>query len=369
MGNDHNSGGGGGSNASISLGGKGGQNNEPATFGCKGYHPGSGGKNGSLDSLRIYLGGGGGAGHGNNDLGTDGGNGGGIIILEAGNISANNFKIVSNGERALDGGGDGAGGGGGAGTLVMKIDLVNDFLNLEAKGGNGGSIDNQGAQRCHGPGGGGGGGQLFANPGLPYGLDSSGGLAGLSSNSGSCADSNNGAENGTQGSFEALFEIPQSTSQNGALTITNQPEAQNVCAGNQAFFNLVVNGTPSSYQWQVDDGSGFQNISDGAIYSGTMTDSLTVLNPTVLMSGWVFQCTLSNSCGQIVSDPAVLIVTENAMIFNQPESVTICEGDNAEFTLIASGSNIQFQWQVDGGEWFSEHNGWSGFIQVPSAIH
>ena len=161
-GNDHNSGGGGG--AHLAQGGAGGKNEEPSTFGCKGNHPGLGGK--PIDVLpgeRVFMGGGGGAGHSNNNVGTDGGRGGGIILITADRI-ANNLGQVS--FLSLQGAspeltkGDGAGGGGAGGTLLIEantIDIQGEMI-IDAQGGDGGRIDNQSQARCHGPGGGGSGG-------------------------------------------------------------------------------------------------------------------------------------------------------------------------------------------------------------------
>ncbi len=353
-GNDHNAGGGGGSNASP--GGKGGINDEPSLFGCKGNHPGLGGTLILDDFERIFFGGGGGAGHGNNDVGTNGGNGGGIVIIEAGSFTGNSFQIKANGLTPPDGGGDGAGGGGSGGTLVVNINTINDLMSFEVKGGNGGLIDNSGAERCHGPGGGGSGGRLLINQGLgAWNVIFDGGEAGLSINSGSCPVSSNGALAGADGNYFLFYELVESDiEQEGPLNIINQTLSQEVCAGEQALFIVSINGNPTNYQWQVDEGNGFQDITDGVVYSGTMTDSLTILNPGTQMSGWIFQCIISNACDEIISEAATLEVTETASITDQPESVTVCEGGSAEFSVTVSGSNILYQWQADDGSGFQD---------------
>ena len=51
------------------------------------------------------------------------------------------------------------------------------------------------------------------------------------------------------------------------------------------------------------------------------------------MSGLVFQCLIFTDCGDLVSDPATLIIIQNAIINNQPESITVCEGINADFLV------------------------------------
>ena len=102
-GNGHNSGGGGGGN--FGIGGFGGY--QLLTCGNAPFdNRGVGGI--SLNYLntvnKIFLGGGGGSGHVDNANGIDmkGGNGGGIIIISAGNLITNGYKILNNGELFIE---------------------------------------------------------------------------------------------------------------------------------------------------------------------------------------------------------------------------------------------------------------------------
>ena len=353
-GNDHNAGGGGGSN--ISFGGQGGDNNEPSFFGCKGLHPGLGGKNVGVDSSRIFLGGGGGAGHGNNDVGTNGGNGGGIVIVETDNIMANGFKIISNGDSGTDTSGDGAGGGGSGGTVVLQANAILDDLVIDAIGGNGGSIDNEGLDRCFGPGGGGGGGRLLVSTWLTsWTLNNNGGTAGLSTNSSSCGASNNNAENGSSGISLGQFGIPESYVENGLVAIENQPVSKTVCVGADTSFTVNVLGSNIQYQWQFDNGNGiFQNVDDGGFFSGAMTDSLIILNPNSVLEGWLFQCLITTDCATLTSDTASLEILSIDFVTVNPASLFICEDSTASIKANAFGTytQISYQWQVDEGSGF-----------------
>jgi PKD repeat protein len=246
--NDHNSGGGGGAN--VTFGGKGGDNEEPSTFGCKGYNPGRGGK-GIIDpENRLFLGGGGGAGHENNELGTDGGNGGGIVILITNEFYPQGNSIQAHGITPEDGGGDGAGGGGGGGTILLDVQTIGSMVSLSSKGGNGGLINNNNADRSHGPGGGGSGGRIITNlvAGDPFIVELDGGEAGMSINSACCSDSNNGGQNGEDGELEAL----------GTIVVANEdfllPLADFTFLANGGlvdFTNLSMNA--NDYQWDFGD--------------------------------------------------------------------------------------------------------------------
>lgn len=197
-GNNHNNGGGGGSN--IAAAGKGGDN--LSTVGCAGQQAGIGGYALSSNSgAKIFCGGGGGAGHANNTMTSAGGGyGGGIVFIQAQTLESNGFTISANGASGGNTLGDGASGGGGGGTIIVSVANYTDAVSIEAKGGNGGQVDDEFISgRCYGEGGGGGGGIVYFSGLQPSGIvDVTGGAKGLKLNS-TCASSTgmNGATGST----------------------------------------------------------------------------------------------------------------------------------------------------------------------------
>jgi hypothetical protein len=171
--NKHNTGGGGGSN--YTAGGKGG--NELA--GCSVLMNGGLGGN-ALSSYysasdKLFAGGGGGCGDYNNNVGSDGENGGGIAIIMCSSITGNNFKIKANGNDVTvigSGIADGGGGGGAGGSIFLEATSITNAFSFEADGGQGG--DQNPGWGCVGPGGGGGTGTFLTNlaslPGVAYSL-------------------------------------------------------------------------------------------------------------------------------------------------------------------------------------------------------
>lgn len=65
-----------------------------------------------------------------------------------------------------------------------------------------------------------------------------------------------------------------------------------ICPGGTTVFDSKLNG--SSYQWQVNTGSGFVNISNNALYSGANTSMLTLTNAPTSMYGYVYRCIVNN---------------------------------------------------------------------------
>jgi hypothetical protein len=214
-GNNHNNGGGGGSNSSA--GGNGGGNSSAS--GCTTANPGRGGYALNNNSgAKLYMGGGGGAGHANSGLpSTGGGRGGGILFIQANTLYSNGFKILANGQ---DGGstlGDGASGGGGGGSVILNINSYADDLNIEVKGGNGGSEnDDATSGKCYGEGGGGGGGLIYFKGSIPAGINSvSGGAKGSKLNSLNCGTITAGTA-GSNGTTVTNYSFAESSTLSSA---------------------------------------------------------------------------------------------------------------------------------------------------------
>lgn len=210
-GNDINGGGAGGSN--CGEGGHGGDvqtsaSVPPFTFIAAG---GIGGQSLSYGSSinKIFLGGGGGSGHENDGVGTSGGNGGAIIIIQARNISGSGNSILSEGNDVPITTIDGQGGGGAGGTILFDLSGSISGCVISAHGGDGGT-DSYGGSACHGKGGGGGGGIIWSNVSLTGNSTLvTGGLAGVFTNSMSaCFGGSYGATDGFSGCILEDLGIP-----------------------------------------------------------------------------------------------------------------------------------------------------------------
>lgn len=327
-GNDHNSGGGGGAN--VSNGGVGGENDEPSTFGCQGNHPGLGGKAiGDIEN-RIFLGGGGGAGHDNNQAGTDGSNGGGIVIFIVEEFIPAGFSILANGISTQDGGGDGAGGGGAGGSIHLEVQSLNSSVHLEATGGNGGMINNGGADRCHGPGGGGSGGRIISNL-MPGGLFSTmveGGDAGISTNSSSCPNGTNGSANGESGIIEGI-DNNVFASQEFVLPEANFSFTNNMLQ--VAFTNISQNATTTI--WNFGDGNSSSLLNPIHTYSQTGTYNV--------------QLIVSNDCGVDTFNLSLYVEIVEASF--QIDEEGGCIPHTVNFQNSSLGTIDNFLWTFEGG--------------------
>ena len=125
-----------------------------------------------------------------------------------------------------------------------------------------------------------------------------------------------------------------------ALSITQQPQSQTVCAGTDAGFSVAAQGV-STYQWQIstDGGTTWSGI------NGATNTSYTVAAPGTAQSGNQYRCIVSGSCGTANTNAATLTVNPITAITQQPNAQIICAGTDVSFSVTATGAAITYQWQ------------------------
>lgn len=96
-------------------------------------------------------------------------------------------------------------------------------------------------------------------------------------------------------------------------SISTQPASITAVAGNKASFSVAASGTSLSYQWQVDTGSGFANITDAGVYSGSTTAALSLSSITIGMNNYKYRVIVNGSIAPAAtSNSATLTVTAPA---------------------------------------------------------
>ncbi len=66
-----------------------------------------------------------------------------------------------------------------------------------------------------------------------------------------------------------------------------------ICPGDNVNFDSKMTG--SSFQWQVDNGTGYSNVTNGGVYSGATTAILNLTNPPTSMYGYRFRCLVNGT--------------------------------------------------------------------------
>ena len=139
-----------------------------------------------------------------------------------------------------------------------------------------------------------------------------------------------------------------------AVEITEQPQDQNISAGEKVIFSVKASGEGLTYQWQYSkDGKSWHNSAlDGYDTAKQTVEAYTYRN------GQMYRCVITDSKGnQMITEKAVLTIgeTEKIQIITQPVDTTVSVGKDAVFTVQAQGSGLKYQWQYssNGTKWYN----------------
>lgn len=94
--------------------------------------------------------------------------------------------------------------------------------------------------------------------------------------------------------------------------VAEQPADLTECEG--AHINIPVNveGQNLSYQWQVNDGTGFADITDFERYKNTTTSTMHAHTLNNSQNGYQYRCVITNGDSEIISDAMTLSVRDTA---------------------------------------------------------
>ena len=138
-------------------------------------------------------------------------------------------------------------------------------------------------------------------------------------------------------------------------SITVQPSDVTVNAGSNTSFSVTATGIGLTYQWQVNTGSGWNDISDGGGYSGVPSVTLILTGVTAIMNGYQYRCIVTGTCGTVTSNAATLTVISPPDItcpgnISQTSDPALCSAAlNPGFPTLVSGTPpISYTWVMTG---------------------
>lgn len=124
--------------------------------------------------------------------------------------------------------------------------------------------------------------------------------------------------------------------------IHTEPSSITVESGTAVSFTVDATGVGSlSYQWWRDGAL----LVDSATITGATTDTLHLLTPLVADAG-TYDVLLTDDCGVVTSDPALLVVTCEAIAFGStPASIAALVGESVSIAVELSGTApLELQW-------------------------
>jgi gliding motility-associated-like protein len=124
----------------------------------------------------------------------------------------------------------------------------------------------------------------------------------------------------------------------GLPVIVTHPANSIVCAGANTGFSVTASSIGTlTYRWQVNDGSGFTDLTNSALYSNVNTAELTISAAPVLISNYQYRCVVSNASGSVNSNAGILTVNALPVVAAITGPATVCTGSSVSLTSTTTG--------------------------------
>ncbi len=127
---------------------------------------------------------------------------------------------------------------------------------------------------------------------------------------------------------------------------TAHPTDQNFCLNGTAGFTATATSA-ATYNWQVNTGTGWTDISNNAIYSGATTNSLSLTHIPAAYNNYEYRLKSVSSCGTpSYSNSASLTFYAPIVVSKQTTGLIACEDAYTSVYVNTSGPATSYQWQI-----------------------
>lgn len=128
-----------------------------------------------------------------------------------------------------------------------------------------------------------------------------------------------------------------------ATVINTHPQNETRCETDVVTFVVNATGTNLTYQWQKNG----VNLGNVGNVTGAFSASLNITNLTSADAD-NYTCIVSGDCNNLTSSPAILTINDLTAINTHPLDATLCEGSSTTLLVDAVGTNLLYQWKLDG---------------------
>ncbi len=135
-----------------------------------------------------------------------------------------------------------------------------------------------------------------------------------------------------------------------APIITANPLNRSICVGGSTTYSVSASNA-TTYQWQVDTGSGYVNIANGGTYSGALTATLTITGVTPGMTGNLYRCIVSGTESPDAASNGGMLTVSDITANTYFNNISCNGGSNGTASVVASGGigGYFYSWSPSGG--------------------
>lgn len=144
--------------------------------------------------------------------------------------------------------------------------------------------------------------------------------------------------------------------------IDSDPQTKSICEDANTDFNMsaTLSGGSGSYRWQVDEGTGFIDVTNSNVFSGATTNKLQISNTPYGLDGYEFRCIAEVGTCADTTASATLTVNGLVKIDDLQSKDTTCIDATKSLQVDGTGSITNYRWQI-----YNSVNG--KFEDVPTA--
>ena len=139
---------------------------------------------------------------------------------------------------------------------------------------------------------------------------------------------------------------------NQPVSITTQPVNAAVCTDKVTSFNVVAAGTTPTHNWRVstDNGNTWSDVSNGGVYAGAKTGTLTITSPPVSMNGYLYKDSVvgASPCGFLNSAQRLLTVNPLPTITISATPLKILPGVKSILSSTVTPAAATYTWLKNG---------------------
>ena len=129
--------------------------------------------------------------------------------------------------------------------------------------------------------------------------------------------------------------------------ITSQTTDVTVPLNGTGMFSTTTSITSPTYQWQMDNGTGYMDLTNAGQFIGIDTDMLTVSNVTLGQNNTLFRCIITeNSNCSDTTDVAFLTVEDNTGLVELNEQISIYPNPTSTTFTITSKNSINSSFKL-----------------------